>query len=214
MKPFLFTLVLAATALLMGCVAPGPDYTAFREHRPSSILVLPPVNGTLDMKATPAVLSAAVAPLAEAGYYVIPVTTMMETFHRNGMREPEEIQAIPADKLIEFFGADAVLYISVEKYGTNYKIIDSVVEITAEAVLVDLRTGTPLWENRVKQSISSTAGNGPLASLIGALVSQIVNTASDKAWPASQQAVNLLINDQKRGVIAGPRLEAVKAERR
>jgi len=214
MKSFLFILVLGATALLTGCVAPGPDYTAFREHRPSSILVLPPINESLDMKATPAVLSAAVAPLAEAGYYVIPVTTMMEVFYRNGIREPEQIQAVSHDKLIEFFGADAALYISIEKYGTNYKIIDSVVEITAQALLVDLRTGTPLWENRVKQSISSTAGNGPLASLIGALVSQIANTVSDRAWPASQQAVNLLINDPKRGVIAGPRLEALKAERR
>jgi len=211
MKPFLFTLVLAATVIFTGCVAPGPDYTAFREHRPSSILVLPPVNGTLDMKATPAVLSAAVAPLAEAGYYVIPVTTMMETFYRNGMREPEEIQAIPPAKLIEFFGADAALYISIEKYGTNYKIIDSVVEITAKATLVDLRTGISLWENRVKESISSVSTSTLLVgALISAAVNQIINTTSDKAWPASQQALNLLINDQKRG----PRLEALKAERR
>jgi len=214
MKQTLFTLVVTATVFLSGCVAPGPDYKAFRAHRPSSILVLPPINESLDMKATPAVLSAAVAPLAEAGYYVIPVTTMMEVFYRNGMREPEEIQAIPPAKLIEFFGADAALYISIDKYGTRYKVIDSVVEITAGAKLIDLRTGTPLWENRVVQSISATAGSGLIESLVGALVSQIVNTATDKAWPASKQAVNLLINDPKRGVIAGPRLEAVKAERR
>jgi len=208
MKRLLSLLVVSATVLLAGCVAPGPDYTAFREHRPTTILVLPPVNETMDMKATPAVLAAAIRPLSEAGYYVIPVTNMMAVFYENGLREPEEIQAVPPAKLVEFFGADAALYISIQKYGTNYKIIDSVVEITAEAELIDLRTGTPLWENRVKQAISSTAGSGLVASLIGAVVNQIAGTVADQAWPASQQAIDVLIRDQRHGVINGPHLEA------
>ena len=70
--------LLAATAaivLMTGCATKPPfDYTAFKESRPRSILVLPPLNNTPDVQASYSVLSYATVPLAEAGYYVFPVT--------------------------------------------------------------------------------------------------------------------------------------------
>ena len=73
--------VLALVALLAGCAAPqrNVDYGAFRESKPASILVLPPLNTSVDVTATAAVLSQATLPLAESGYYVIPVAVMDET---------------------------------------------------------------------------------------------------------------------------------------
>jgi len=51
--------LLAAVALLAGCAGPqrNVDYTAFRESKPVSILVLPPLNSSVDAAATAAVLS-------------------------------------------------------------------------------------------------------------------------------------------------------------
>ncbi|KXU34366.1 hypothetical protein AXK11_08635 [Cephaloticoccus primus] len=206
MKRGLLATFLGAVVLFAGCVSP-PDYTAFREHRPSSILILPPVNGSVDVKAMPAVLSASVKPLAEAGYYVVPVTNMMEVFYQNGLTEAVDIQAVPPEKLIEFFGADAALYIEIEKYGARYMVINSVVEITAAARLVDLRTGTLLWENRVQESISTTSSSGLLGALVESVVQQIVNTVTDRAWPASQQALHKLYLHPQRAVLPGPRLD-------
>ena len=52
MKKSITLAVLALTALLTGCATPSYDYTAFRESKPRSILVLPPVNESLDVSAS------------------------------------------------------------------------------------------------------------------------------------------------------------------
>lgn len=111
--------VLALVALLAGCAAPqrNVDYGAFRESKPASILVLPPLNTSVDVTATAAVLSQATLPLAESGYYVIPVAVMDETFKQNGLTSADEIHELPATRLREIFGADAALYMTVKQYG-------------------------------------------------------------------------------------------------
>ena len=99
--------MLAIVALLAGCAGPqrNVDYTAFRESKPASILVLPPLNTSVDVAASAAVLSQAdVLPLAESGYYVVPVAVMEETFRQNGLTTPDDIHAVPAARLREIFG--------------------------------------------------------------------------------------------------------------
>ena len=107
--------MLAIVALLAGCAGPqrNVDYTAFRESKPASILVLPPLNTSVDVAASAAVLSQATLPLAESGYYVVPVAVMEETFRQNGLTTPDDIHAVPAARLREIFGADAALYMTV-----------------------------------------------------------------------------------------------------
>ena len=93
------------------------DYTAFRQSRPRSILVLPPLNNSPDMQATYGFLSTVTQPLAESGYYVFPVALVDQTFKENGMLNPGEMHQAPVAKLREIFGADATLYITVTQYG-------------------------------------------------------------------------------------------------
>ena len=66
-----------ALALLTaaGC-AKSYDYTNFREHRPRSILVLPPVNESREADAAWSYQSTVTRPLAERGYYVFPVAVV------------------------------------------------------------------------------------------------------------------------------------------
>jgi hypothetical protein len=67
--------------ILSGCVTQAKvDYSEFRASRPASILVLPPVNSSPDVAATYSLLSQATFPLAESGYYVMPVTLVDEAF--------------------------------------------------------------------------------------------------------------------------------------
>ena len=136
--------LLAFFLLLAGCVAPQQDvdYTAYRQSRPRSILVLPPLNNSPDMRATYSFLSTVTKPLAEAGYYVFPVALVDQTFKENGMLNPGEMHQAPPDKLREIFGADATLYITVTQYGACYRILSSEVRVTAEAKLVDNRNWT------------------------------------------------------------------------
>lgn len=203
--------VLALVALLAGCAAPqrNVDYAAFRESKPASILVLPPLNTSVDVAATAAVLSQATLPLAESGYYVIPVAVMDETFKQNGLTSAEEIHELPAPRLREIFGADAALYIRVTKYGTTYQVIQSATVVSVEARLVDLRTGEQLWDGRASasnQEGGNNSGGGLIGMLVTALVNQIINSATDAAHPMAGVATNrLLAVGTPNGLLYGPR---------
>lgn len=73
MKPLI--LGLAAVLALSACQvqkAPDFDYTSFKESKPASILVVPPLNESPDVNGTWGVLASTAAPLSEAGYYVFP----------------------------------------------------------------------------------------------------------------------------------------------
>ncbi len=201
--------MLAAVALLAGCAVPqkNVDYTAFRESKPASILVLPPVNTSVDVAATAAVLSQATLPLAESGYYVVPVAVMDETFKQNGLSSADEIQELPAAKLRDIFGADAALYMTVKQYGSTYAVVSSSVTVAVDAELIDLRNGAKLWSGS-KQVVqaSSSSGGGLLGMLIQAVVDQVVNTLSDRSYGVAGMTNNLLLSaGQPGGMLYGPR---------
>lgn len=198
--------LLAGFLLLSGCATQAKyDYSAFRESRPASILVLPPLNGSPDVNATYSMLSHATLPLAESGYYVLPVTLVDETFKQNGMTTPADIHQVPVTKLREIFGADAALYINVKQYGTTYAIVMSETRVTAEGRLVDLRSGRVLWEGSATASSSEMRNNsgGP----VGALIYQIVETLMTNLGHAIAGVTSnrLLAAGRQNGILYGPR---------
>lgn len=150
-----------ALTVLGGCVAPKTvDYSAYKQARPKTILVLPPLNTSPDVKASYSLLSQVTFPLAEAGYYVLPITLVDETFRQNGLTTPDDIHQAPANKLRDIFGADAALYITVTEYGTRYMVISSETAVTATAKLVDLKSGTTLWTGSARASSEEGGNNG------------------------------------------------------
>lgn len=209
MRRLFSCLSLVGALALTGC-ASGPkfDYTAFKASRPRSILVLPPVNESPDVKATDSMLSQVTVPLAESGYYVFPVALVRETFRNNGLTTPNDIQAVPAQKLREIFGADTALYITVSEYGTKYQVIQSVTVVKASAKLVDLKTGVTLWSGSASASSGegNTGSGGLIGMLVSAVVTQIINTASDASFGIAGITANRLLMAQKpNGLLYGPR---------
>ena len=195
-------------AALGACATPAPyDYTAFRQNRPVSMLVLPPLNETPEVTATYGVLSQVTMPLAEAGYYVVPVTLMDETFRQNGLNNPAEIHEVSPQKLREIFGADAAVYIKVTQYGTSYAVIASETRVTAQARIVDLRTGELLWQGRASASSSEgRSSQGGLAGLlVSAVVTQVIETSSDTSFKYAGVASQRLLSRRTNGVLYGPR---------
>jgi len=203
--PCLFGVLL----LLAGCAAHqgDVDYSAFRDSKPASILVLPPLNESIDPVATAGVLAQATLPLAESGYYVIPVGVMSETFRANGFDTAGQVHEIDPVKLREIFGADAALYLTVTEYGASYKVITSAVTVAIHAALIDLRTGAKLWEGQqTLQQASGDAGFGLIGALVNALVSQIASDLSDKAYDVAGLASQALLSaNRPGGILYGPR---------
>lgn len=201
----------AALLLLAGCATkPLPlDYAAFKQAKPASVLVLPPVNESADVKGTPSMWVNATRPLAEAGYYVFPVTLVDETLRQNGIQSATDAHSIAADKLRDYFGADAAVYITVKNYGTKYAVLASETVVQAEAKIVDLRTGALLWNGKA-QATSAEMQQQQQAGLVGilvlALVKQIAGTAADAAFDFGGTASErLFATETYNGVLLGPR---------
>jgi len=198
------------TLVLTGCAKPvSYDYTAFKESKPKSILVLPPVNHSPDINASHSVSSVITMPLAEDGYYVFPVAVVDETFKQNGMTSPEDIRAVNVAKLRQIFGADAALYIDITDYGSSYKVISSDTRVTANAKLVDLRNGKLLWSGTATASSNEDQNNNNgsiIGLLVQAAVTQIANTMTDKSHDvAVLTGSRLLSAGTPNGMLYGPR---------
>lgn len=216
-KRLLFFLLLIAQSLLFSaCSTKAPaDYTAFIQASPRSILVLPPINNTTEIQAGNSMLSWSSISLGEMGYYVMPVALTNETFRHNGITEPEEAHALPLERLRKIFGADAVLYMTVEKFGTVFMVVSSVTQVRAKARLVDARSGTELWHGEAEVSSGSQGGSSSLvAMLITAVVDQIVNTTVDRAHTQVAPVVSgHLFITEKYGVYPGPYASAERKEK-
>ncbi len=184
------------------------DYTAFRQSKPQSIVVLPPLNNSPDVRATYSYLSSVTYPLAEAGYYVFPVALVDQVFKENGLTQPADMHQAPAQKLIDIFGADAALYITVEKYGAVYTVINSAVVVAAKAQLVDLRTGQTIWAGQASASSEegqNNQGGGLLGALIAGIVKQALNSAGDKGRDIAVITNQRLLTPRPSGLLYGPR---------
>jgi hypothetical protein len=196
--------------LMSGCATPPPyDYGAFRQSRPASLLVLPPLNDSPDVKATAGVWAQATMPLAEAGYYVLPVALVDETFKNNGLTTAADIHDVAALKLREIFGADAAVYLRVKKYGSTYAVLASETRVEVEARIVDLRSGQTIWQGQaVASSAESNSSNqgGLVGLLIQAVVTQILSSATDASFRYAGVANQRLLGAPRRnGILLGPR---------
>jgi hypothetical protein len=207
-------LVAAALALvvLSGCASNPPvpyDYTEYKLSNPKSILVLPPINKTPEVRAPYSMLSQVTLPLAESGYYVLPVSLVDETLKENGVTQAQDAHELPSAKLREIFGADAALYITMTQYGTVYLLLDSHTAVSADARLVDLKTNKVLWTGTASASTAEqqNQNQGGLAGmLITAIVKQIVGTVTDQSHPmASLTSQRLLSAGRLNGMLHGPR---------
>lgn len=198
-------------ALLMsGCATKAPpyDYTAFNQAKPATLLVLPPLNESPDVKATPSLWSNATKPLAEAGYYVLPVTLVDETLRQNGVETATDAHSIATNKLRDYFGADAAVYIKVTRYGSTYSVVMSETVVEADAKIVDLRSGALLWEGKARASSAEQqqSQGGLVGMLVVAIVQQVLSTTTDAAHGyAGIASERLLAAALYNGVLPGPR---------
>lgn len=202
---------LGGLLLLAGCTTPVQpyDYTAYHASNPASVLILPPVNHSPDVKASYSVLTHLSQPLAMAGYYVMPVAVVDETFKHNGLTTPESTQEVPANKLHAIFGSDAALYVTIEQYGTSYRVFQSATAVTVTARLVDLRTGTLLWDGKGSASTAEkqSTNTSLLGMLVQAAVTQVAESMQESGHDVAKTAGARLLNPYRtNGILPGPYL--------
>jgi len=203
-------LLIGASTILGACASTSGSqedpYVMFRELMPRSILILPPINESVDLNGTYSWLTTASQPVGEKGFYVFPVAIVDEFMKENGLPNPEDMHAAPLDKIGEIFGADAVMYVTLEQFGQKFEILQSVTRIVARAELVDVKTGQMLWRDRVVHSASNSnsSGSGLLGALVSATIEQVADTINDTSHDAARSANREMFARSGSGLLPGP----------
>ncbi|MGJ8690954.1 MAG: DUF799 domain-containing protein [Thalassotalea sp.] len=201
------SLIVALLIFVTGCATVEPyNYTALKTHAPRSILVMPPMNNSVEVTAPYSYLSTITQPLAEKGYYVFPVSVIDTFLKENGLPTPAEMNSIPLEKIDEILGADAVLYVDIEDWGQKYNILSSVTIVKGYIKLVSVKTGTLLWDAPIfaQYDPNANSGGGLVGALVGAVVSQIAGEITDYTPQTARVANNVAILGKKRGLLNGP----------
>lgn len=186
-------LYLISALTLTGCVAQPVkiDMSAFKAAAPRSILVVPVINKSLDVDAPNYVLATLPVPIAEKGYYVYPVNTTKYVLEQEGLYEGEKIrQQNPVD-LAKLFDADAVLYVTINRWDAQYALITTTVTVEFEYRMV-AKDGTEIWGEKktmVYQPQSNSSGSA-VAMLLTAVINAAVARAAPNYIPLTQMANN------------------------
>lgn len=184
-------IIALAVMLLAGCVAQPvkQDMSAFQTAAPRSILVVPTINKSLDVDAPNYVLSTLPVPLAEKGYYVFPVNTTKYVLEQEGMYEADRIHMQPTATIAKLFGADAVLYVTINRWDAQYAFIAATVTVDFDYRMVS-KDGTEIWKEHKTMQYSPQNNNSgsPLATLIGAVINAALTRAAPNYIPLTQQA--------------------------
>jgi hypothetical protein len=200
-------LVFLSALLLAGCAtqAPKQDLSAFNAAKPRSILVVPAANKSLDVDAPNYLLTTLTVPLAEKGYYVFPVHTAKTVLEQEGFYDGDQVQKQPPEKLAQLFGADAVLFVTINRWDAKYAVLAATVTVDFDYRLV-YKDGTEIWKANKKMQYSPQQQNtgNPMANLIAAAVSAAITRAKPNYMPLAQSANVQVLTMEPTAIPNGP----------
>jgi hypothetical protein len=204
---FKLTLGFGLLAFLTACAGAKKkvDYSQFRAENPRSILVIPVVNRSVDVNSPEHFLSTLTYPLAERGFYIFPVHMVKTILEEDGLGDANMVHANSTEKLGSLFGADSVLYMTIERWDSQYAVLSTTITVEISYLLKSAKTGLTLWENKVKLEYSPQQNSsGGLGGLLVQAVSAAVTKASPDYIPIAQQVNTLAFYTREYGLPAGP----------
>lgn len=207
-KPIKIITALVVMLSMTACVAPvvnKKDYSAFRKLDPKSILIVPAVNKSVDVNAADYFLSTIVRPVAEKGYYVFPINLSKRIMEDDGLSDASLVHKSDTVRLASLFGADSVLYVTIERWDARYMIIATEVTVEFTYVLKNGHTGEQIWmgtQKMVYQPNQVNSGGG-WAGLVIMAASAAIAKAAPNYIPLTQQANSLAVSVPHNGIPAG-----------
>ncbi|HQR28977.1 MAG TPA: DUF799 family lipoprotein [Anaeromyxobacteraceae bacterium] len=204
-----------AVASLLGCATNGPatSYEKWVTADPRSILVVPPASKSVAIDAPAYFLSTVPIPVAERGYYVFPVHMVKRVLEDDGLSDAFLVHQADPMRLCSLFGADAVLYVTIERWDAQYVVLSSTVTVELTYVMKGGRTGDVLWKAQERMTYSSgSGGSGGLAGLIAAAIDAAVTKAAPNYMPLARQANAEALAFPGKGFPAGPYAPAYRKD--
>jgi hypothetical protein len=180
--------IILAVSFLSGCVEMGTKQDAFPSmygpQKPVSILVVPAINESTAADAGDLLNVTVSQPFTNMGYYVIPMPIVTDIFRNEGIVEGTQIKGMPTELFKKNFGADAVLFMTIESWDKNYAVLAANVTVGIEYVLLSTTSNEILWSYEQVVVIDTSGGSG---NLLADIISTAITTGlTDYASVARQ----------------------------
>ena len=207
-KPVAVFVSILSLLAVSGCAtAPKKDFTAFQAENPRSVLVIPVVNKTVEVNAADYFLSTLSIPLAERGYYVFPVDVVKHLLENDGLADSAMVHGADTMKLCNLFGADSVLYASIERWDAQYLVLTTQVTVAFDYTIKGCKTGDVLWNQKQTMVYAPQNQNtgSPIANLVVMAISAAMTKAAPNYMPLARQANGMAFKyPEGPGFPAGP----------
>lgn len=208
--------------VLSGCAEMGTKQDAYpsmyTDRKPVSMLIVPAINESTAADAGDLLNVTVTQPFSNHGYYVMPMPIVADIFRREGILEGTQVKGLPTSIFKKNFGADSVLFMTIESWDKNYAILAGNITVSIEYVLLSTETNEVLWsyDSTIVVDTSGSSGNifvDLIATAVATGVADYVPVASQvhatalKALPfgkyhpksgldGMQKSVNLELKDE------------------
>ncbi len=181
--------ILLCAVYLGGCATPNyltkqEAYPNLYKEETNSVLVVPAINRSTAADAPDLYATTIAQPLAEAGYYVMPIPMVEMLLSMEGVTDGAQVKSIDSSKFKTMFGADSVLFVTINQWDTNYYVTGGNVTVGADFELVSTSTNESLW-NYSGLVVINTSGNS--GNLLADVISTALTTALTDYVPIARQ---------------------------
>jgi hypothetical protein len=186
------TMILVAI-VLTGCksthITKAEAFPKMYNERPTSILVVPAINNTTAPESSEYIMTTLSEPLSYHGYYIAPVELVQTIFQQEGILDGVQLENVDPAVYGEQFGVDAVLFVTIDKWQTNYYVFAGNVEVALKYELYSTKTGEKLWfyKDSLKVDTSSNDSGGGIAGLVVDVIATAVKTATTDYVPIAKR---------------------------
>ena len=165
-------------------------YPKMYKKPPMSILILPPENKSTSVDAQEFYQTTISEPLTLTGYYAYPMEVVVDILKTEGMYQTVNFRKVNHAQFKKYFGADAVLHVTILKWNKVYYVIGGHVVVSVDMSLVSTETGETIWQynGTLKIDTSSSGGGGGIAGLVVNAVATAVQTAATDYVPIARKA--------------------------
>lgn len=196
MKKYLFIVV--TILLLASCsetVTLGTQYPKMYTDKPTSIVIMPPINKTNFVQAKEYFYTTLYGPLCEKGYYVFSPLMTMDLFKGESAYDSEMFINGDLKKFRSILGADACMFTTIKSWKRNN--LGGVITVDVEYTLKSTRTNEILYQRegliRLDTSVG-VSGGGLFGALINMAATAINTAATDKVIAGRRCSAFVLSN--------------------
>lgn len=184
-----------ASCSTSGLMTRGSNYPNMYKENPVTLLVMPPINKTTHVEAKEYFYTTLAQPLCDKGYYVISPFLAMEMFRGESAYDSEQFINGSLDPFRNVFGADAVLFTTINSWSKS--TLGGSITVNIEYELKSTRTRETLFKRAGQLTVdtSVTSDSNKLGDILFSLASSAINTALTDKIVAARRCNNYVLRD-------------------